>query len=78
MTESPYKIIEVNVIYDREVNVYSGTSGDLIGLIVEAETFEELVSEIKIAVPKLLKYTFNPPELVELVIKVHENLKIKL
>ena len=49
------KEITVNVIYDDVANVYVGTSEDLIGLVAEAPTFEELVNKIRQLVPELVE-----------------------
>lgn len=54
-------LIKVEIIHDDEANVYIATSSDLIGLVVEAETLDELEKEVLILVPELL--ALNNPEL---------------
>ena len=38
-------VVQVDVIRDQAAGVFVGTSSDVQGLVVEAETFEELVRE---------------------------------
>jgi len=57
-------LIKVNVLYDSEVNVYVATSSDLKGLIVEAETLDELEREVKRLIPEILE--LNKPNLVKI------------
>ena len=46
--------IKIDVIKDEEANVYVATSEDITGLVIEAETFSELRSEVSEAIPNLL------------------------
>ncbi|WP_019864463.1 DUF1902 domain-containing protein [Methylovulum miyakonense] len=54
-------LIKVEIIHDDEANVYVATSLDLKGLVVEAETLDELEKEVRDLVPELL--TLNLPKL---------------
>lgn len=54
-------VCKVEIIYDEEANVYIATSPDLKGLVVEAETLDELEKEVRDLVPELL--TLNLPTL---------------
>jgi predicted RNase H-like HicB family nuclease len=56
-------LIKVDVLFDIEANVYVATSCDLKGLIVEAETLDELEKEVKILLPEIL--ALNVPNLVK-------------
>ncbi len=47
-------LIKVEIIRDNEANVYVATSPDLKGLVVEAETLDELEKEVWNLVPELL------------------------
>jgi predicted RNase H-like HicB family nuclease len=47
-------LIQVKIRYDGEANVYIATSSDLKGLVVEAETLDELEKEVFELVPELL------------------------
>ncbi|SJM94945.1 DUF1902 domain-containing protein [Crenothrix polyspora] len=54
-------LIKVEIIHDTEANVYVATSPDLTGLVVEAETLDELEKEVWELVPELL--TLDKPML---------------
>ena len=45
--------IEINFIYDDEVQVFIATSQDVPGLVLEAENFNDLKREIEAAIPVL-------------------------
>ena len=47
-------LIKVEIIHDNEAKVYVATSPDLKGLVVEAETLDELEKEVWELVLKLL------------------------
>lgn len=47
-------LIRINVIRDAEAGVFVGTSQDVDGLVVEAETLELLMSESQQAIKALL------------------------
>lgn len=52
----PTKIV-INVIRDDEAGVFVGTSDDVFGLVVEAETLEELSREARSLIPDLIGAT---------------------
>lgn len=54
-------LIRVNIIHDDEAQVYVATSRDLPGLVVEADTLDELEKEVLLLVPELL--VLNKPRL---------------
>jgi hypothetical protein len=54
-------LIKVDIIYDDEANVYIATSTDLTGLVVEADSLDELEKEVLELAPELLILT--KPEL---------------
>ena len=47
-------LIKLEVIRDEEADVFVGTSPDLRGLVVEADTLESIVSEAHLLIPELL------------------------
>lgn len=53
-------VIKVEIFHDDEASVYVATSQDLKGLIVEAETLDELEKEVIALAPELL--AFNNPK----------------
>lgn len=48
-------IVRVDVIFDDEAKVYVATSRDIKGLVLEAETFDELQSEVQEATVNLME-----------------------
>ena len=48
-------LVKVNVIFDSEAHVYVGTSDDLPGLVVEADTLDELAREVHDLVPAMIQ-----------------------
>ena len=50
----------VNMIWDSEANVWVATSDDVPGLVLESESFDTLITEIKDAVPELLEINGKP------------------
>ena len=46
--------LRINVMHDSEADVFVATSNDLRGLVCEAQTPEQLVSEINIAIDELM------------------------
>jgi predicted RNase H-like HicB family nuclease len=52
-------LIKVEIIRDTEADVYVATSPDLKGLVVEAETLDELEKEVWELVPELLTLVQN-------------------
>jgi hypothetical protein len=60
--------LRVDVIHDEEANVFIATSPDLRGLVAEAETLDELVSNIKAGARDLMRDELHaaPPARTEL------------
>ncbi len=54
-------VIRIDFIHDKEANVFVATSRDIKGLVVEAETYDQLQSELKEAIATLseLNHTKN-------------------
>jgi predicted RNase H-like HicB family nuclease len=51
--------LRVNVLHDAEANVFVASSDDLRGLVCEANTFDELVKDVKICIDELLELQLN-------------------
>lgn len=51
--------LRIDVIRDDEAGVFVATSGDLRGLVCEAASMDELVSEINSSVGELLSLAMN-------------------
>ena len=46
---------EIKAIWDSDASVWVATSEDIPGLVVEADTEEDLLAELRVLVPELLK-----------------------
>jgi Domain of unknown function (DUF1902) len=44
----------IRVLWDAEAEVWVATSDDMIGLVAEAETFDQLVDDVKGLAPELI------------------------
>ncbi len=64
--------VRVNVMKDEEAGVYVGTSPDLRGLTVEAQTLEELRSEVHGAAAKLLELALHMPARAKTEIRISD------
>jgi hypothetical protein len=49
-------IVRIDVIFDDEAKVYVATSKDVSGLVLEAETFQTLESEVREAIVNLAAF----------------------
>ncbi len=52
-------IVRIDVIFDAEADVYVATSKDISGLVLEAETFKALESEVQEAIINLTQFSKN-------------------
>ena len=50
----------VNIMWDNEADVWIATSEDIIGLCIEADSYETLIERLKEAVPELLELNHQP------------------
>ncbi len=44
----------INLTWDNEANVWIATSHDIPGLILESDSFDDLLKRVRLAVPELL------------------------
>lgn len=51
--------LQVNVLHDKEANVFVATSKDLRGLVCEASTLDELVKEVTSSIDELIDIQLN-------------------
>ena len=56
----------VKMFWDNEACVWVATSDDLPGLVLEDDSFEALVDEVKLAVPTLIRLNQIPCDYVAL------------
>lgn len=62
-------IVRIDVIFDAEADVYVATSKDISGLVLEADTFKALESEVKEAIVNLTQFSKNTQ--VDLIYRNH-------
>lgn len=60
-------LVRINVIRDDEAGVFVGTSEDLVGLVLEAETLDGLINEAKLMIPCLLNTERSEPSRREII-----------
>ena len=53
-------VYNVDFNYDPEAEVWVATSEDITGLVLESESYDELVKKVKNAVPELLELNGQP------------------
>ncbi|MGC9387111.1 MAG: DUF1902 domain-containing protein [Hydrogenovibrio sp.] len=54
--------IKIDVELDAEQQVYVATSADIPGLVIEAETFDQLQHEVKLSLPELIDVSQLPKQ----------------
>jgi hypothetical protein len=56
--------------------VWLATSPDVSGLVVEADTWAEMIEEVRLVLPDLLELSGEPDETVSLTFRAEEHLEI--
>jgi hypothetical protein len=72
--------IRVEAHFDEQANVWVATSDDIAGLVVEADTLEQLRVEVLSAVPELIELNGLTPDLAgqsQIVVEIASDHKIK-
>jgi predicted RNase H-like HicB family nuclease len=65
MTSSPPTRSRIQTQWDDEARVWIATSSDISGLVIEAETIEELLQEIDLILPDLIELNHDDPAKLE-------------
>ncbi len=65
MNDSPSKRARIQTQWDDEARVWIATSSDISGLVVEADTIEELRREIDLILPDLIELNHDDPPKLE-------------
>lgn len=52
--------VNIKLLWDEEANVWIATSDEVPGLVLESESFDELIERVRIAVPELLELNGFP------------------
>lgn len=61
----------VNILWDEEVSVWIATSDDVHGLVLEDESFDNLIRRVRLAVPELLAFEKPVEDDISLDLVVH-------
>jgi hypothetical protein len=52
--------ITINARWDSEASVWIATSDDVPGLVLETDTWEAMIEEVRLVVPELLELSGKP------------------
>ena len=66
--------ITITARWDSEANVWIATSDDVHGLVVEADTWTDMIKEVRLVLPDLLELLGYSPEPLSLTFIAEEHL----
>jgi hypothetical protein len=70
--------ITIKARWDSEAGVWIATSGDVHGLVVEAETWPAMIREVRLILPDLLELLGYPAEALSVTFIAEERLDLAL
>jgi hypothetical protein len=68
--------ITIDARWDAEASVWIATSGDVPGLVVEADTWAVMIEEVRLVLPELLEVSGKPHENLSLTFRAEEHLDV--
>jgi hypothetical protein len=68
--------ITIQARWDGETGVWIATSGDVPGLVVEADTWPAMIDEVRLVLPDLLDVTGRDAQNLSLTFKAEEHLDL--
>jgi Domain of unknown function (DUF1902) len=68
--------ITIQARWDGEANVWLATSGDVPGLVVEADTWPGMINEVQLVLPELLEVSGQRGDKLSLTFKAEEHLDL--
>ena len=68
--------IEIQARWDNDAGVWLATSGDVPGLVVEADTWATMIEEVRLVLPDLLDLPANTSNTLSLTFKAEEHLDL--
>ncbi|MEI9804666.1 MAG: DUF1902 domain-containing protein [Pseudolabrys sp.] len=68
--------ISIQARWDGDASVWIATSGDVPGLVVEANTWPEMIEEVRLVLPDLLELSGRGAETLSLTFKAEEHLNL--
>ena len=70
------RAITIQARWDDEAKVWTATSGDVPGLVVEADTWSGMIEEVRIILPELLDVRGERHDDLSLTFKAEEHLDV--
>lgn len=68
---------QVKIEYDKDAGVWIATSDDIVGLVLESESFDELFKKVLTAAPELIELNNLPKKIsIRFSMNLHERLAI--
>jgi hypothetical protein len=68
--------ITIEARWDGEAAVWIATSGDVPGLVVEADTWPSMIEEVRLVLPELLELSGRTSEKLSLTFKAEQHLDL--
>lgn len=68
--------VTINAHWDEEARVWLATSGDVPGLVVEADTWPGMIEEVRLVLPDLLELSGMRADKLSLTFKAEEHLDL--
>jgi len=70
------RAITINARWDTEANVWVATSGDVSGLVVEADDWPTMIEEVKLVLPDLLELSGEKFDNLSLTFRAEEHFEV--
>ena len=68
--------IAIQARWDGEASVWIATSGDVPGLVVEADSWPGMIEEVRLVLPELMEVTGQENKDISLTFKAEEHLDL--
>ena len=68
--------ITIDARWDGEASVWIATSGDVPGLVVEADTWPAMIEEVRLVLPELLELSGQRSDKLSLTFRAEEHLEV--
>jgi len=68
--------INIQARWDGEASVWIATSGDVPGLVVEADTWPRMIEEVRLVLPELMELSGQGHQDLSLTFKAEEHLDL--
>ncbi|HEY2756677.1 MAG TPA: DUF1902 domain-containing protein [Pseudolabrys sp.] len=68
--------ISIQARWDSDAGVWTATSDDVPGLVVEADTWASMIDEVRLVLPELMEVSGQGGETLSLTFKAEEHLDL--